>query len=133
MKPSELVKEIGLLNTQYKAAKDHTDVLKGELDVKKLQLLRIMSEDGIKSQEASDGSYTATRGSRTDVKLVDEQATIKWLESQPNIKDKHLFIGLKWANAKPLVKTALKIDGEIVPGVEVTHDDSLTIKAVANG
>lgn len=132
MKTNELVKEIGLLNTQYKAAKDHIDIIKGELDDKKLKLLSIMSAGDIKSQGSSDGLYVATRTKKTDVRLVDEAKAIAWLQKQKNIKDKNLFVGLKWANFKPIAKTALKIDGEVVPGIEVTNDYTLSIKAVDN-
>lgn len=112
------------LKDKYQEAYDIYQQFKFEYDKIRLELLKDMSELGVKSLD--QGKYLAVRREEIDVKLVDDKLAIEWVHNHPELEP-DFYIGVKWAHLKPIVKTALKRDGEVIPGCELVKNESVSI------
>lgn len=124
------IDKIADLQFQYREVKRTLDGLKLDIDREKAKLLSHMQDGHIRSQEGAE--FIALRTPRAEPSLVNEALAMAWLDSQ-DVTDKHRYIGLKWAEFKPLAKQALKENGEIPDGVELVHSETITIREKKNG
>lgn len=125
-----MIDEIADLQHQYKEVKQTADDIKKEIDRLKAKLLEKMIAGQIRSQEGKE--YLAIRTPKTDMRLIDETLALKWV-NDTKLPERERYIGLKWVDFKPLVKTWFNETGERIPGTERVDSDTLTIREKKNG
>jgi hypothetical protein len=122
---SNLIEEIGLSNKKanetYKLYKEQ----KQAVDELKQQLIAELDKAGLKS--AKGKKFQASIAQKLDIEVTHERSVIDWLKSDPNVEE-DAYIGLKLTPFKTLAKEVLKKSGEIIPGTETVHKESLIIR-----
>lgn len=121
-----LVSKIAELKTQLAPLEAQVKPLVEELEIAKLALIQVMQQSKSKRTEAVDGYYVV-RSERKTVSIADEPAVTEWLEQ--NNFDLSEYFKLDTVRVKAAAESALKETGELVPGVEVSSIEYLTIKA----
>jgi hypothetical protein len=120
-----LVTRIAELKTQLSPLEAQMKPLITELEQTKLELIEAMREGRSKRTE-SIGGYYAIRAERKNINITDELVVRNWLgDNGFNIND---YYKLDTARVKSTAESALKENGEIVPGIEVSSTEYLTIK-----
>lgn len=96
-----------------------------ELEGLKLAVMSQMQAQRSKRTE-SMGGYYVVRAERKGVQITDEGEVMKWLVENGLALDDYLK--LDPTRVKGAVESAMKETGEIVPGVEVTTTEYVSIK-----
>jgi hypothetical protein len=115
---AELKSQLGPLQAQMKP-------LVTELEQTKLELIEAMREGRSKRTESINGYY-AIRAERKNINITDESAVSDWLAE--NDFDLSEYYKLDTVRVKSAAESALKETGELVPGIEVSSTEYLTIK-----
>lgn len=101
--------------------------LEAELADLKVQVIDHMQKTSNKRTEAVNGYYVV-RAERKNINVVDELAITDWLQAN------NFDINSYYSIDKPMIRTtaeqALKVNGEVIPGIEYTSTEYLTIKEV---
>lgn len=123
-----LVSKIAELKTQLAPLEAQMKPLIEELEVTKIALIQAMQQSKSKRTEAVDGYYVV-RAERKTVNITDEPAVTEWL--QENEFDLSEYFKMDTVRVKAAAESALKETGELIPGVEVSSTEYLTVKAAA--
>jgi hypothetical protein len=115
------LEELALL----KAEMDKYQTIKSRYDELKFDILQEMTASQSKRTESKFGVY-AVRAQRSSVRIIDETIVKNWLAA--NNFELDSFVRLDPAMVTPVVKTAMKVDGEVVPGTELTTTEYLSIR-----
>lgn len=97
-----------------------------ELEQAKLDLMTAMQQGKSKRTETVNGYYVI-RAERKTVAIADQGAVEGWLVD--NGHDLDQYKKLDTTRVKAAAESAMKENGEIVPGIEVNSTEYLTIKA----
>ncbi len=99
--------------------------LTDELDTLKSQLMLAMQSAKSKRTEAVHGLY-AVRSERKTMTIIDPAAVDDWLTAQDF--DLGEYYKLDDKRVKAAAESAMKENGEIVPGIQVTSNEYLMLK-----
>ena len=98
---------------------------KKEFDDIKSEIMFDMAASKSKRSESVNGIY-AVRAERTDIKVIDQEQVKQWLTDNEFAIDEYVRLDL--TRVSPLVKSALKETGELVPGTEVQTNEYVSVK-----
>jgi hypothetical protein len=98
---------------------------KKEFDDLKSEIMFDMAASKSKRTESVNGIY-AVRAERTDIKVIDQEQVKQWLTDNEFVIDEYVRLDL--TRVSPLVKSALKETGELVPGTEVQTNEYISVK-----
>lgn len=115
---AEIKRELAPLEAQMKPLLD-------ELEAVKFAIMAHMQATRSKRTEAVNGFYVV-RAERKNVNIADEELVTSWLLDQGF--DLSEYTKLDTTRVKSAAESAMKENGEIVPGVEVSSTEYLTIK-----
>lgn len=123
-----LVSKIAELKSQLAPLEAQMKPLIEELEITKIALIQTMQQSKSKRTEAVDGYYVV-RAERKTLNITDDSAVTEWL--QDNGFDLGEYFKLDSARVKAAAESAMKENGEIIPGIEVNSTEYLTVKAAA--
>jgi hypothetical protein len=112
-------KDANELYKQYKGMQETLGQLQQELQAK-------LEETGLKS--AKSMKYGVSTVTRRNILITDEHAVLEWLQNEPEVET-DFYIGLKVTPFKTLATQYAKDTGEIIPGTDVEHKETISIRA----
>ena len=104
---------------------DKFSAVKSRYDELKFNILQEMTTSQSKRTESKFGVY-AVRAQRSSLRIVDQAELRAWLVK--NAFDLNNYMRLDTEAVTPVVKAAMKVDGEVVPGTELTTTEYLSIR-----
>ena len=122
-----VLKQMGEIKAHIAGYEKLLKPLEKELEALKSETMAYMQSTKSKRSEAVNG-YCAIRTVRKDFEVKDEPAVIKWLRKNKFVVSS--YIHLDKAMVKATQKGVLEMNGEIIPGVEATEKEYITIKEV---
>lgn len=122
---SELLQELGDVKTEGNAYYTAYKNMKGKEELLKQELMAKLDQAGLKS--AKGDKYSVSKTLKHDFVLQNEHHVMEWLVSEPDVES-DFYIGLKLTPLKTLARQMLKDTGEVIPGLETTTNEVLTVK-----
>lgn len=113
---------------QLKQELDKLSAVRDEYDTLKAEVLFEMQAAKSKRTEAVQGIF-AVRSERTDVQITDPTKVETWLGQNGFAVEEYKRLDM--TRVTPMVRTALKETGEIVPGTEVVLGETVSIRRAA--
>lgn len=113
------------LKAQYDDLAEQLRPIEAEINGLKLVILAQMHDQKSKRTEAINGVY-AIRAERKNVVITDEKAVTQFLTDNGFALDEYLRLDA--ARIKALADSTLKETGELVPGLQTSTTEYLTIK-----
>ena len=120
-----LVQKVAQLKQELAPLEARIKPISEALDIAKADLLLEMKQAKSKRTDTIDGYYVI-RAERKSVVIADAGAVEDWLKDQGLNLDEYYKLDEK--RVKATAESAMKEDGEIVPGIAVNTSEYLTIK-----
>ncbi len=121
-----LVSRIADLKAKLAPLEAEMKPLNDEMEITKIALIQAMQQSKSKRTEAVDGYYVI-RAERKTLTIADESSVTEWLED--NQFELSEYYKLDTTRVKAAAESAMKENGEIIPGIEVSITEYLTVKA----
>lgn len=97
-----------------------------ELNQVKEKVFMELQKAKLKSARTDD--FTVSIAVRNSLQVTHQNTLMEWLKNEPNVEP-DLYIQINKRALEPLVKQALKETGEIVPGVEFTQSEYISLRS----
>lgn len=122
----DVMDELAKARAQYKEAQDYARSVGGQIGSLREELEAMLRELGLKNASTEDGQLTAFFSKRVRANVFDPDDTKKWLEQNGMIVND--YFTPHSTRLASVAKSALKETGEIVPGIELLTDETLSLR-----